>query len=248
MWADSRASLAPLELSTRSRVIDVGAGTGELTTVLREETPGTVLACDADPNLVTQAGRDAVIGDALSLPFAADVADLVVCQALLVNLQRPDIAIAEFARVSRDLVAAIEPDNSEVELSSSVSAEARLAGRARGLYLAGVTTDASLGAVEEQFRGAGLRDVRVTRYDHVRTIEPPYNAADIEAARRRATGAGIEADRAQILASGISSEVYDELRADWRAMGRDVVAQMQADDYYRREVVPFFVTVGRVEN
>ncbi|MDL0140052.1 SAM-dependent methyltransferase, partial [Halobacterium salinarum] len=37
-----------------------------------------------------------------------------------------------------------------------------------------------------------------------------------------------------------------ELRAAWREMGRDVVAQMQAGEYVRRETVPFYVTVGRL--
>lgn len=247
MWTDSRAALAPLDLPSRSRVIDVGAGTGELTAVLREDSPGPVIACDADRSLVADVDAPVVLGDAERLPFAANVADLVVCQALLVNLGDPDAAIAEFARVSSDLVAAIEPDNSAVELTSTVEAEAPLSRRARSLYLAGVSTDATIGAVDERFPNAGLGAITVRRYDFVRTIEPPYSPADIEAARRRATGIGLEADRAQILASTASPEVYDELRADWRAMGRAVVEQMQADEYYRREVVPFYVTVGRVE-
>lgn len=245
MWADSRAALEPLQLATRERVLDVGAGTGELTAVLREETPGAVLACDADGGLLAQVPGPRLLGDATRLPVRADAVDLAVCQALLVNLPDPADAVGEFARVSSDLVAAVEPDNSEVTLTSTVDAEAPLARRARDLYLAGVRTDATLGAADDLFREAGLSDVEVRRYEHVRRVEPPYAEADLEAARRKATGVGLDVDRAEILGE-TSTEEFEALRQDWRAMGRDVVDQMQTGTYRQREVVPFYVTVGRV--
>jgi SAM-dependent methyltransferase len=246
MWAGSREALAPLELATRRRVLDVGAGTGELTTVLREETPGVVVACDADAALLAGVDGPTVQGDATRLPVRDDAVDLVVCQALLVNLPDPALALREFARVSSGLVAAIEPDNSQVVLSSTVEAEAPLARRARERYLEGVRTDATIGDASALFRQAGLEDVTVRRYDHVRTVEPPYDDHDVEAARRKASGEGLAVDRDQILAGETSTEEYEALREDWRAMGREVVAQMQAGDYRHREVVPFYVTVGRV--
>jgi len=246
MWADSRAALEPLALDSRERILDVGAGTGELTGVLREESPGEVVACDADAGLLSRVPGPVVQADATRLPIVDGGVDLVVCQALLVNLPDPGAAIREFARVSSDLVAAIEPDNSEVSLTSTVHAEVPLARRARERYLSGVATDASLGSVAAEFREAGLADVQVRRYDHVRTVEPPYDERDLEAARRKASGAGLAADRAQILAGETTVAEYERLREDWREMGRAVVAQMEAGDYRRREVVPFYVTVGRV--
>ena len=246
MWADSRSALEPLALASRQRILDVGAGTGKLTAVLRAETPGEVVACDADPRLLSPLPRPVVQADATRLPVVAGSVDLVVCQALLVNLPDPDSAIREFARVSSDLVAAIEPDNGEVSLTSTVDAEAPLARRARERYLAGVATDATLGSVAARYREAGLTDVAVRRYDHVRTVEPPYDEQDLEAARRKASGEGLAVDREQILAGGASKAEYEALREDWREMGRAVVAQMEAGEYRQREVVPFYVTVGRV--
>ena len=246
MWADSRSALEPLALASRERILDVGAGTGELTAVLGAESSGEVVACDADPRLLSHVPGPVVQADATRLPVVDDGVDLVVCQALLVNLADPDAAIREFTRVSSDLVAAIEPDNSEVSLTSTVDAEAPLARRARERYLGGVATDATLGSVATKFREAGLADVEVRRYDHVRTVEPPYDERDLEAARRKASGAGLAADRAQILAGETTVAEYERLREDWREMGRAVVAQMEAGDYRRREVVPFYVTVGRV--
>lgn len=246
MWADSRAALEPLTLATRDRILDVGAGTGESTRVLREEAGGDVVACDADASLLSRVSGPAIQGEATRLPVVDDGVDLTVCQALLVNLPAPGDAIREFARVSSDLVAAIEPDNSEVSIDSTVESEAPLARRARDLYLAGVATDATLGPVAREFRDAGLSGVEVRQYDLVRTVEPPYGERDLEAARRKVSGEGLAADRDQILASEASVAEYEQLREDWRGMGREVVSQMEAGDYRQREVVPFYVTVGRV--
>jgi SAM-dependent methyltransferase len=247
MWDDSRAALSTLSLADHERVLDVGSGTGELTRVLREEVPGEVIGLDADRGLLDHAGQPVIQGDATRLPFADDAFDLVVCQALLINLPDPAAAIEEFARVSSDLVAAVEPDNSAVSVDSTVDAEPPLARRARRFYLAGVDTDVTLGAgVGDLFREAGLATVTTHRYDHEKRIEPPYSTAAVEAARRKASGKRLAENRETMLASGVDAEAYDELRQAWRAMGRDVVEQMQRDAYRRVETVPFYVTVGEV--
>lgn len=247
MWDDSRAALDGLELDTRSRVLDVGCGTGELTGVLRAETPGSVIGLDVDGELLSHADPPVVRGDALRLPFSEDTFDLVVCQALLINLPEPATAIREFRRVSRDLVAAIEPDNAAVSISSTADREAALAERARELFLDGNETDASLGAdTAAVFEAAGLNDITTRRYDHERRTEPPYSETAVEAARRKATGDALTDDRETMLAGDTTPEDIDDLRQDWRAMGRAVIEQMQDDAYRRHETVPFYVTVGRV--
>ena len=246
MWADSREALAPLALDSCDRILDVGAGTGVLTRVLREESDAGVVALDADRSLLETIAPPRVQSDATRLPFAEDAFDLVVCQALLVNLPAPGDAVAEFARVSRGQVAAVEPDNSAVTVESTVEAEAPLARRARALYLDGVETDASLGAARTLFEAAGLDSVTVQRYDHERTIEPPYSETALMAAQRKASGEGIESDRETILAGETTPAEFDALRQEWRAMGRTVIEQMQSETYRHREVVPFYVTVGSV--
>jgi SAM-dependent methyltransferase len=249
MWAESREALADLDLDGRDRVLDVGCGTGELTAVLREGSPATVVGLDADRDLLAHAALPVVQGDALSLPFPDDAFDLVVCQALLINLPDPAAAVREFARVSSELVAAVEPDNGAVSITSTADPEATLARRARDLYLDGVETDVTLGAdTAAVFEDVGLAAISTRRYDHERTIEPPYSATAIEAARRKASGAGLDDDRATMLAGDATPEELDDLRQAWRSMGRAVVEQMQRDDYERRERVPFFVTVGHVRD
>jgi SAM-dependent methyltransferase len=196
--------------------------------------------------LLGHADGPVVQGDAFSLPFEDNAFDLVVCQALLVNLPDPLVAVEEFARVSRGRVAAVEPDNSAVSVESTVEAEAALARRARESYLDGVETDASLGAARTLFGDAGLDDVEVRRYDHERTVEPPYSETALIAAKRKASGEGLTSDRATMLAGDTTTEEFNTLRQRWREMGRAVIEQMQDGEYRQREVVPFFVTVGSV--
>ncbi|WP_135667237.1 class I SAM-dependent methyltransferase [Halorhabdus rudnickae] len=246
MWDESRQALSALELSGRDRVLDVGSGTGELTRVLREETHGDVVGCDADPTLLEHADPPVVAGDAYRLPFDDDTFELAVCQALLINLSEPDTVIEEFARVASDAVAVIEPDNGSVTVQSTVDAESALARKARRHYLDGVETDATLGSsLRPLLEAVGLTSVDVSRYDHKRTVTQPYSSADLEAARRKASGRGLASDRVTMLAGGLSAADYDKLRTDWREMGRTVVEQMQNGTYERTETVPFYVAIGR---
>ncbi|MFB6173747.1 MAG: class I SAM-dependent methyltransferase [Halobacteriales archaeon] len=263
MWSDGdRGALAGLDLPNRERVLDAGCGTGALTRVLAEETPGVVLGVDADRRLLRAAGNEPagdraagegappdwarVAGDATRLPVRAGGVDLVVCQALLSNLPAPAAAVREFARASSGLVAAIEPDNAAVAVSSTVEREADLEARARRAYLEGLRTDAALGGrVPDLFRAAGLGGVGTRQYRHEKRVEPPYDERELADARRKASGEGLAAHEAELRRA--PGEDYDDLRAAWREMGRAVVAAMRAGTYRRVEAVPFDVTVGRVE-
>ena len=251
MWADSREALVDLDLSDRTRILDVGCGTGELTRVVAAESPGEVIGCDADADLLPVASEHvpAVAGDALRLPFKKDSFDLVVCQALLINLPDPAAALREFGRVSSDLVAAVEPNNAAVDIDSTVNAEVDLEGRVREAYLRGVETDVALGdRVESLFEESGIEVISTRRYSHEKRTEPPYSEAELTDAARKASGAGL-ADHETELRRGMEGQesTYDDLRREWREMGRTVVDEMQAGDYERVETVPFDVTVGRVK-
>ncbi|SFR36117.1 class I SAM-dependent methyltransferase [Halogeometricum limi] len=250
MWTGSRDALRDLSLSDRNRVLDVGCGTGELSRVLDAESPGDVVGVDADTELLAVARREtglgAVAGDATRLPFVDDAFDLVVCQALLVNLPRPTDALASFSRVSSDLVAAVEPDNAAVSVDSTVSAEVALERSVREAYIEGVRTDVALGdRLPDLFREAGLRDVRTRRHFHRKVTEPPYDELDVRVAARKADGSGLATHEAELRRT-LSDSAYDALRRDWRQMGKAVVEQMQDERYRRAEVVPFDVVVGRV--
>ena len=253
MWDGDRETLADLALASRRRVLDVGCGTGEFTRVLREETgpDATVFGVDADTDLLAVArdrsGSPAYLaGDATRLPFVDDAVDLATCQALLINLPDPAAGVRELARVSGDLVAAVEPNNAEVSVASTVDREADLEREARRAYLAGVDTDVALGdRVRTLFADEGLVDVRTRRYLHEKRTAPPYDDAALEAAARKASGSGL-ADHETELRAALSAAEYDDLRQRWRELGRDVISGMREESYERVELVPFEVTVGRV--
>jgi SAM-dependent methyltransferase len=251
MWADSREALVDLDLDSRSRILDVGCGTGELTRVLAADSPAEVVGCDADPRLLEVAHEHVptVAGDGLRLPFVDDSFDLVVCQALLINLPDPAAALQEFARVSSDLVAAIEPNNAAVSVDSTVDREVDLESRVRETYLRGVETDVALGdRVETLFEAAGIEVESTRRYTHEKRTDPPYSETALRSAARKASGAAI-ADHETELRRGLKNQEssYDELRREWREMGRSVIEEIQRGQYERIERVPFDVTVGRVD-
>ena len=255
MWADSRDALADLDLSNRKRVLDVGCGTGELTRVLAAESndDAVVVGVDADHRLLDVASEHTpcVAGDALRLPFADDSVDLVVCQALLINLPEPAAALRDFARVSTDLVAAIEPNNAAVSVDSTVDSEVDLEARVREAYLRGVDTDVALGEqVDSLFAEAEIDPISTRQYDHKKRTEPPYTEDALRSAKRKASGEGL-VDHETELRRGLDETAageatYDTLRREWREMGREVIEQMQDESYERVETVPFTVTVGQV--
>ncbi len=249
MWEDDRTALADLRFDSRTRVLDVGCGTGAFTAVLRAETDATVVGLDADRSLLARARErvepavSVAEGAATRLPFDDDAFDLVVCQALLVNVPEPAAVLREFTRVSSELVAAVEPVNEAVSVASTVDAEADLEARARAAFIAGAGTGVGGDGVHAAFAAAGFDDPAVRRYHHEKRIDPPYSAPDLRGARRKATAAGL-ADHETELRRALGEE-YDELRRRWRAMGRSVVEQMGENRYERVEVVPFDVVVAR---
>ncbi|WP_396613261.1 class I SAM-dependent methyltransferase [Haloferax sp. S1W] len=250
MWEDSRASLSDLDLDGRTRILDVGCGTGEFTHVLAESSDAQVVGVDADTDLLSVAaecpGIEVVAGDATQLPFADGSFDLVVCQALLVNLPDPTAALAEFARVSSDLVATVEPDNAAVGVDSTVDAEVSLERRVRDAFLDGVQTNVALGTrVTDLFSAVGLSVVGTRRYHHRKVVQPPYDEYDVRSAAKKATGEGLDRHEAD-LRRGLGDDSYESVRREWRQMGREVVRQIRDGDYRRAEVVPFDVTTGRV--
>lgn len=246
LW-DDRSALVDADLAQRNRILEVGCGSGEFTRILAEESGAEIIALDADRRLlerVTSAPR--VAGDATRLPFVDDAFDLVIGQALLINLPSPSAAVSEFARVSNDLVASIEPDNTAVRVKSTVQAEADLSERAREAFIGGIDTDIGLGhRTRGLFEEAGLTDVTVRYHPHHQRIEPPYSESAVSGAAKKASGSRLEAHRDTLLES-IEPGAFDEFREEWRAMGRRVIDQMQDEEYEREELTPFYVTVGSV--
>ena len=60
-----------------------------------------------------------VVGDAYKLPFPDNFADWVMCQTLLMHLEKPELTLAEMVRVAKPggLIMCIEPDNLSTSLA-----------------------------------------------------------------------------------------------------------------------------------
>lgn len=247
MWED-RTVLEGMGITDSEIILEVGCGSGEFTQILDEESSGRIVGIDADLELLSLAGADTQVGgDARQLPVRSNSCDLVICQALLSNLVDPAPAVQEFARVATDQVVAIEPDNSRVEIESTVPDEARLAAQAREAYLHEVSTNPTLGqGAATLFREAGLEVDDERRYEHTQSFEPPYSERAFTAARRKVQASQLDTFQEAFRGHGGPIEDYDVFREAWQTMGRRVVEQMQAGEYRRTETVPFYVVRGQL--
>jgi len=123
-WARTAAQLAGLEQSRRAeltervrrfvqpagdeRALDAGTGTGALAFALAPHVR-EVVAVDRVPELLAEAQRHAgefpnvtfLEADVTQLPLEPDSFDLAACSRTLHHVHRPELAIAELARVTR---------------------------------------------------------------------------------------------------------------------------------------------------
>ena len=95
-----------LVLRGDERALDVGAGTGAFAFAIAPRV-GSVVAVEIDEELAARARRDApsnvevVVGDGEHLPFAAASFDLAATLRVLHHTRRPELLVAELARVTR---------------------------------------------------------------------------------------------------------------------------------------------------
>lgn len=109
-----------LELKDGKNVLDVGCGSGFFTRIIASGMNGRVFGVDIDRDLLREAKTTTdkrlkikyARQDVYNLGFLNDSFDVVTSHLVLCNLTDPKKAIMEMRRVSKDLIAAIEPCNS----------------------------------------------------------------------------------------------------------------------------------------
>lgn len=112
--------------SAPTRMLEVGAGTGELAERVQRDLGAQVVALDISPRMVelsTERGVDARLGDVQELPFADEEFDCAVAAWVLYHLPDLDRGIAELARVLKPggtLVAATLGEGNMAELWQAV--------------------------------------------------------------------------------------------------------------------------------
>jgi SAM-dependent methyltransferase len=85
------------EVAPGSRVLEVGAGTGFLEPVIREE----IRDCHYISGDIAPTEHTAVVFDATAIPLTARSVDVVMAVEVLEHMARPDLLLSEAARVLR---------------------------------------------------------------------------------------------------------------------------------------------------
>jgi len=111
IWPQELPIVRGHALPAAPRILDVGCGTGEITSRLAEELPAArVVGVDIiDEHLALARRRYAAVGDrltfqhgdAFALPFDDGAFDLVVCRHMLQAVPQPERVLGELARVAR---------------------------------------------------------------------------------------------------------------------------------------------------
>ena len=86
------------------RVLEVGAGAGELAERIAAELGAEIVALDSSERMVSltrQRGVEAVLGDIQALPFEDESFDCVIAGWVLYHVANRDLAVAECKRVLR---------------------------------------------------------------------------------------------------------------------------------------------------
>lgn len=126
-------------------------------------------------------------GDACNIPLPDGVADITMCQTLLIHLQEPLKAISEMKRVTNEAgwIVAIEPNNVVSSLIQDSldegNIEVKLADlevqmrMERGKKTLGEGFSSIGDRVPELFQQAGLKDIQVWLADKALALIPPYD-------------------------------------------------------------------------
>ena len=116
---DLRAHLFPrADLSRARRILEVGAGTGAITSDLHELSSARIYGVDLEPERMAFAHEfdprtRFSTGDGLDLPFASATFDIAYCHFLLLWVARPRETLMEMVRVVKPggyVLALAEPD------------------------------------------------------------------------------------------------------------------------------------------
>ncbi len=220
-----------LDLGKSTRVLDVGAGAGALTSALRAAAPlAAVVSVDAAPDMLRfgreHRGITAVLADAAALPVASASVHGVVLAYVLFHMLDPAAGLRESVRAltNEGRVGTVTwaqdwPSNADQLWTQSLE-DLGVATRPAHSNYAGLETTE---AIETLLVSVGLRLVRVWR----QTLEHTFDAEEYWSMR-----AGHGSNRARLAA------LEPDARARVLAEVRKRLATLRPSDYaYRGEVI-----------
>ena len=170
-------------LTRRSRVLEVGCGTGAILSSLKTPVFGLDIALDSlkEAKIHTQNRDPLTCADALSLPFADSSFEMVFCHFLLLWLPDPQQALGEMRRVTRaggEIIAFAEPD-----YTRRIDRPAELAelGKKQTEALRAQGADPSLGAnLAALFRRVGIQVVEAGTLAQSTRVSPSADERALE--------------------------------------------------------------------
>lgn len=198
LWNDDYLELlySWLDLKYGMTVVDVGCGWGYVGHLLlpRVLPGGTVYGIDIDPKFIKQAidsddeNTYYMLGDANFIPLKSESVDLAICQAVLMHLTDPGVAVAEMARIVKpggkvavieannilpklirwDNIAPLSPEEQVEELEYLHTVNKGRQKLQMGDYEIGPR-------VSSYMSEYGLADIKVYLNNNVLHLEPPYD-------------------------------------------------------------------------
>ena len=260
--------VAWLELKPGMEMVDVGCGLGYLGYTFWPYfgEGGKYTGFDLNAQLIEDAGQNALrwakggdasfqVSDAYALPLPDDSADIVMCQTLLIHLEKPEKALSEMARVARPggLVVCFEPDNHNPYLGELFNS---LPERTVEEHLLHVKVqmichrgriklgdgDMSIGVrVPHLMKKAGLVEIDVRTNDRTHYIEPPYEEMlqkrSLENLKKyllddNSWSRIMAREKEQFLAGGGDMAEYERYRTSTDRYRADLKKQVEDGRYY----------------
>jgi SAM-dependent methyltransferase len=145
-------------------------------------------ATEAAKNWATGGEAKFITGDAYKLPFSDDFSDWVMCQTLLMHLEKPGLALSEMVRVAKPggLIMCNEPDNlssalakpcwslPELDIEEEVLFKKVYLICHKGSIKLGRGDDSIGSQVPVMMEKLGLVDIEARLNDKVGFLHPPY--------------------------------------------------------------------------
>lgn len=209
-----------------------------------------------------------VRGDVHHLPLADDLADVVMCQALLMHLEKPERAVREMMRVAKQggVVVCQEPDNVSPRVAPSYMSVPRLEIDDQLLFAKIVLLcnkgriklrrgDAAIGPrVPHLMAARGLVDIDTRLNDRVFYLEPPYDSPQQQHALQQVKKQTLDEqlrkirfarEEEEFLAGGGTPEEYQRYRDMEQQYQSIFRRQVEAGEYFACGSTHFYIVKGR---
>ncbi len=196
-----------LNLEYCQTLVDIGCGKGMMGFKFSKYMPSgaTAYGVDFEPEYIEEARQRAqslyhhnpinykfLVGNASDIPLPDNIADITLCQTLLIHVKDPQRVIQEMIRITKPggWVLALEPNNlvpnlmfdrygeTDLDVESTLEVLEVKLRIEKGKKRLGEGFNSLGDVIPDLFLKAGLRDTKVWISDKALSIIPPYNSAE----------------------------------------------------------------------